>query len=73
VALIDPTDYYAERDVEHSAQGDIHLDLPFTVATVAAEDEPPRGARKRPDEKEGDVAIRPPLLAPGIVCSYSSI
>lgn len=71
MALIDPTDYYAERDVEHSAQGDIHLDLPFTVATVAAEEEPPRGARKRPDEEEGDVAIRPPLLAPGIVCSYT--
>lgn len=68
---IDPTEYYAERDVEHSAQGDIHLDLSFAVATVAGEDAPPRGARKRPGDEDGDVAIRPPLLAPGIVCSYT--
>jgi hypothetical protein len=29
VSLIDPADYYADRDVQHSAQGDIHVDLPF--------------------------------------------
>ena len=69
--LIDPAEYYVERDVEHSAQGDIHRDLPFMVATVAGEEAPPRGARKRPDEGEGDVAIRAPLLAPGLVCSYT--
>lgn len=68
---IDPAEYYAERDVDHSAQGDIHLDLPFAVATVAGEEAPPRGARKRPDDEAGDVAIRPPLVAPGIVCSYT--
>lgn len=66
MTLLEPAEYYADRDVEHSAQGDIHLDVPFFVGTVANGEEPPRGARKRPE-----VAIRPPLAAPGIVCSYT--
>lgn len=66
MSLLEPADYYADRDVEHSAQGDIHLDVPFFVGTVANGEEPPRGARKRPE-----VAIRPPLAAPAIVCSYT--
>jgi hypothetical protein len=66
MSLLEPADYYADRDVEHSAQGDIHLDVPFFVGTVANGEEPPRGARKRPE-----VAIRPPLAAPGILCSYT--
>ncbi|HZK15512.1 MAG TPA: hypothetical protein VFC52_02855 [Solirubrobacterales bacterium] len=64
---IDPAKYYAERDVEHSAQGDIHLDLSFAVATVAGEDAPPRGARKRPgDEPPGQRGYSHPfrLVAP---------
>lgn len=71
MAPIDPASYYAEREAEHSAQGDIHLDLPFTVTTVGEQEEPARGARKRPEEEATDVAIRPPLLAPGILCSYT--
>lgn len=68
---LDPADYYAERDVQHSAQGDIHLDLPFVAATVTGDEEPSRGARKRPGNPDAGVAILPPLTAPGIVCSYT--
>ena len=66
VTLLEAADYYADRDVEHSAQGDVHLDVPFFVGTVGNGEERPRGARKRPE-----VAIRPPLAAPGVVCSYT--
>jgi hypothetical protein len=70
--LIDLADYYADRDVEHSAQGDIHLDVPFVVVAAAEADEASRGARKRPDEiGDEDIAIRPPLRAPGVVCGYT--
>jgi hypothetical protein len=42
------------------------------AATAADLDEAPRGARKRPAEAEAeDVAVRSPLRAPGIVCSYT--
>lgn len=72
MTLIEPAAYYADRDVEHSAQGDVHLDLPFFAATAAAAEDLPRGARKRPaDVTDGDVAVLPPLRAPGIVCSYT--
>lgn len=72
MTLIEPADYYAERDVEHSAQGDIHLDLAFVAATVAGTDESPSGARKRPAAAAGeDVAVRAPLRGPGVICSYT--
>lgn len=65
--LIEPESYYEDREVEHSAFGDIHVDVPFFVATADDEEEgAPRGARKRPA-----IAVQPPLVAPGIVSSYT--
>mgnify|MGYP001263665849 CR=1 FL=1 len=67
--VLDRTDYYQDRAVEHTAQGDIYADLPFVWATVAPGFEP-RGARKRPSSEE-EVVTSAPLTAPGIVCHYT--
>jgi hypothetical protein len=29
VRLVDPNEYYADRDVQHTAQGDIYAGIPF--------------------------------------------
>ena len=67
--VLDGADYYKDRAVEHTAQGDVYTDLPFVWATVAPGFEP-RGARKRPSSEQ-EVVISAPLTAPGIVCHYT--
>lgn len=54
--LDDPGDYYAERDVAHTAQGDIHAGVPFVHATMLSPAFEAAGARKRPDAADPDQA-----------------
>lgn len=67
--ILAPEDYYEDRPVEHSAQGDIHDDLPFVMAQLTSAFAP-AGGRKRPSTGE-EIALVPTLSAPGIVCSYT--
>jgi hypothetical protein len=66
---LDTGAYYKNRDVSHTAQGDIYSAVPFvfahSTATVV-----PSGARKRPAD-DPEVIIPDPLVAPGLVCSYT--
>lgn len=61
--------YYKDRNVEHTAQGDIYADIPFVFAHSTAAIRP-AGARKRPAD-EPEVVMPDPLVGPGIVCSYT--
>jgi len=48
VKLADPNDYYADRPVEHTAQGDIYTGVPLAQATWTDPGFQAAGARKRP-------------------------
>jgi hypothetical protein len=66
---LDPGAYYKNRDVSHTAQGDIYADVPFVFAHSTASVDP-AGARKRPAD-DPEVLVPDPLVAPGLVCSYT--
>jgi hypothetical protein len=66
---LEAQDYYEDRPVRHSAQGDIHADLPFVWATVAPGFDA-SGARKRPSS-DPEVVLSAPIRAPGLVCQYT--
>lgn len=69
--LPDGQPYYADRDVEHTAQGDIYRDLSFVMASVV-ETTKPSGARKRGQSTE---SVLPSSITtgprPGIVLHYT--
>jgi hypothetical protein len=54
--LADPDASYAERAVEHTAQGDIHAGIPLVHATWADPGFEAAGARKRPSAPDPDHA-----------------
>jgi hypothetical protein len=66
---LEPGAYYKNRDVSHTAQGDIYADVPFVFAHSTAS-VAPVGARKRPAD-EPEVIIPDPVVGPGLVCSYT--
>ena len=50
--LSDPGAYYADREVPHTAQGDIYAGIPSVHATLLTPAFEAAGARKRPDSHE---------------------
>lgn len=50
--LDSPNLYYADRPVEHTAQGDIYSDIPFLRAAPTRPEFQAAGARKRPHHRE---------------------
>ncbi|HWY90731.1 MAG TPA: hypothetical protein VNY31_08675 [Solirubrobacteraceae bacterium] len=69
--LDDPSDYYAERDVAHTAQGDIHAGVPFVHATMLSPQFEAAGARKRPDAADPDQAAVTSHHGMAIVLHYT--
>jgi hypothetical protein len=66
--------YDNDRPVQHTAQGDLHVGIPFTVATLGAEPSEARGSRKRPalmEDVDGAFAAMTPLIGLGVVCTYT--
>jgi hypothetical protein len=63
VKLADANDYYADRDVEHTAQGDIYAGIPLVQATHPDPGFRAAGARKRPGGPEPDHSTT--VLSPG--------
>jgi hypothetical protein len=71
VKLADPNDYYADRDVEHTAQGDIYAGIPFAHAAPAASAFKASGARKRPGGPEPEYATTIAFTGLGVVLHYT--
>jgi hypothetical protein len=71
VKLDDPQHYYAERDVTHTAQGDIHAGVPFVHATMFSPEFAAAGARKRPDAADPDQAVVTSHHGLGVVLHYT--
>jgi hypothetical protein len=71
VQLSDSAAYYAERDVPHTAQGDIHAGIPFVHATLLTPAFEAAGARKRPDAREADLGIVTSHTGLGVVLHYT--
>lgn len=63
--------YYAERDVPHTAQGDIHAGVPFVLATLLTPTFEAAGARKRPDAREPDLGFVTSHEGLGVVLHYT--
>jgi hypothetical protein len=71
VKLDDPNAYYADRDVPHTAQGDVYAGLPFVHATHVSPQFAAAGARKRPDAGEADFAPVTAHTGLGLVLHYT--
>jgi hypothetical protein len=71
VKLDDPQHYYAERDVAHTAQGDIHAGVPFVHATMFSPEFEAAGARKRPGAADPDQAVVTSHHGLGVVLHYT--
>jgi hypothetical protein len=71
VQLSDSAAYYAERDVPHTAQGDIHAGIPFVHATLLTPAFEAAGARKRPDGREADLGFVTSHTGLGVVLHYT--
>lgn len=69
--LADQNDYYADRDVEHTAQGDIYAGIPFVQATYTDSDFEAAGARKRPPGPAPDHSTSVAFTGLGIVLHYT--
>lgn len=69
--LADPNAYYADRPVEHTAQGDIHTGIPFVQATWAEPAFHAAGARKRPGGPDPDHATTVAFTGLGVVLHYT--
>ncbi len=68
---LETEDYYEDRPVAHTAQGDLYEDVPFVYATAAQGEFRSRGSRTRPSETTETVIPTPPYTVIGIVCSYT--
>jgi len=71
VKLPDPTAYYADRAVEHTAQGDIYAGIPFVQATRTDPSFQAAGARKRPTGPEPDHSTTVAFTGLAIVLHYT--
>jgi len=71
VKLADPNDYYADRAVEHTAQGDIYAGAPLVQATHSDPAFQPAGARKRPGGPDPDHATSVVFTGLAIVLHYT--
>ena len=69
--LTSPDDYYADRSVEHTAQGDIYAGIPFVQATWLQPDFEAAGARKRPGGPDPDHATTVTLTGLAVVLHYT--
>ena len=66
-----PTDaYYDDRPVAHTAQGDLHEDLPFAVSSAVTTDFSAAGSRKRPGPDDRGIATTT-VTTLGVVCTYT--
>jgi len=71
VRLADPNEYYADRDVQHTAQGDIYAGIPFVQATHVDSGFQAAGARKRPTGPEPDHSSSVTFNGLGVVLHYT--
>jgi hypothetical protein len=71
VQLSSPHAYYADRDVPHTAQGDIYAGIPFVHATLLTPAFEAAGARKRPDAREPDLGVVTSHEGLGVVLHYT--
>ncbi len=69
--LPDPTAYYADRAVEHTAQGDIYAGIPLVQATRTDPSFQAAGARKRPGGPDPDHATSVAFTGLAIVLHYT--
>jgi hypothetical protein len=71
VKLQDPEAYYADRSVEHTAQGDIHAGIPLVQATHNDASFEAAGARKRPGGPDPDHATQIAFVGLAVVLHYT--
>jgi hypothetical protein len=71
VKLADPNAYYADRAVEHTAQGDIYAGIPLVQATHADPSFQAAGARKRPGGPDPDHSTSVAFTGLAIVLHYT--
>lgn len=69
--LADPNAYYADRAVEHTAQGDIYAGIPLVQATNADPSFQAAGARKRPGGPDPDHSTSVAFTGLAIVLHYT--
>jgi hypothetical protein len=62
--VCDPSQYYEDRPVPHTAQGDLYADVPVALAENPPERDRPRGGRKRPRPRREMVDY-------AVVCNYT--
>jgi hypothetical protein len=71
VKLADPNDYYADRAVEHTAQGDIYAGIPLVQATQTDPAFEAAGARKRPGGPDPDHSTTVTFTGLAVVLHYT--
>jgi hypothetical protein len=71
VKLADPNAYYADRAVEHTAQGDIYAGIPLVQATRADPEFQAAGARKRPGGPDPDHSTSIAFTGLAVVLHYT--
>jgi len=71
VKLADPEAYYADRPVEHTAQGDVYAGIPLVHATVSDSGFQAAGARKRPSGADDDYAMSVAFTGLAVVLHYT--
>jgi hypothetical protein len=69
--LADTDAYYVDRDVEHTAQGDIYAGIPLVQATWTDEGFQAAGARKRPGGPDPDHATAVAFTGLAVVLHYT--
>lgn len=68
---LEADDYYEDRPVADTAQGDLYEEVPFVYATAVTSNFTARGSRTRPSETAAAVIPTPPYTSIGVVCSYT--
>lgn len=63
--------YYADREVPHTAQGDIYAGVPFVHAALLTPAFEAKGARKRPDAQDPDLGVVTSHTGLGVVLHYT--
>jgi hypothetical protein len=71
VKLADSNDYYADRAVEHTAQGDIYAGIPLVQATHTDPSFEAAGARKRPGGPDPEHASHVAHVGFAVVLHYT--
>jgi len=71
VKLADPNSYYADRPVEHTAQGDIYAGVPLVQATRTDPSFQAAGARKRPGGPDPDHSTSVAFTGLAVVLHYT--